>query len=168
MVILLSGASRTGKTLLANKLVQKHSYFCISQDLLKMGLIRSGNTALTPEDTEELRLYLWNVTKEIIKTAIENGQNLIVEGCYIPTNYRDYFEQEYLDNIRFVCLVMSENYLRVHFDDVVAHENDVERRADSAELERLVRCNNYFLSRCRECNAPYLLIDGEYTVDWDI
>lgn len=169
MVIMISGASHTGKTLLADKLVKKHGYACISQDLVKMGLIRSGNTNLTPYDTERLRPYLWSITKEIVKTALENGQDLIVEGCYIPMNYRDFFDGEQLKQIRFVCLVMSESYLRTHFDEVVAHANDIERRVDDdAELERLVRCNNYFLARCLECNAPYLLIDGEYRLDWDI
>ena len=54
MVILVTGASHTGKTLLAQRLLEKYRYPCISIDLLKMGLIRSGNTALTPEDDEAL------------------------------------------------------------------------------------------------------------------
>lgn len=169
MIILIGGASHTGKTLLADKLVKKYGYACVSQDLLKMGLIRSGNTDIDVRDTEALRPYLWNITKEIVKTAVENEQNLIVEGCYIPMNYREYFSERYLDQIRFVCLVMSENYLRNHFDDVKNHADDIERRADDdIDLERLVRCNNYFLARCRECNAPYLLIDETYRLDWDI
>ena len=50
-----------------------------------MGLIRSGNTNLTPErDDNDLIAYLWPIVREIIKTNIENKQNLIVEGCYIP------------------------------------------------------------------------------------
>ena len=48
-----------------------------------MGLIRSGITDLTPEDDDELTDYLWPIVREIIKTAVENEQNLIVEGCYI-------------------------------------------------------------------------------------
>ncbi len=169
MVILISGASHTGKTLLAKKLVKRHSYACISQDLLKMGLIRSGNTDITAYDTERLRPYLWNITAEIVKTAIENDQDLIVEGCYIPANYRDKFEKKYLEQIKFICLAMSENFLRKHFDEVCAHSDDAERRTDDApDLEKLVQCNNYFISRCKECGANYLLIDDEYKVDWDI
>ncbi len=169
MIVLIGGASHTGKTLLADRLVKKYGYACVLQDLLKMGLIRSGNTDIDVCDTDALRPYLWNITKEIVKTAVENGQNLIVEGCYIPMNYREYFSRRYLDQIRFVCLVMSEQYLRNHFDDVKAHANDIERRMDDdVELERLIRCNNYFLARCRECNVPYLLIDEKYCLDWDI
>lgn len=170
MIIMISGASHTGKTLLANKLVKKYGFACISQDLVKMGLIRSGNTEISPKDTDALRPYLWNITKEIVKTAIENDQNLIVEGCYIPMNYRQYFDESYLKNIRFVCLVMSEKYIRAHFDDIRNYANAVEQRLDDSdlELERLVRCNDYFLSRCKECRAPYLLIDDEYNIEWDV
>ena len=54
MVLLITGASHTGKTLLAQRLLQTYRYPCLSMDLLKMGLIRSGNTRLTPEDDQEL------------------------------------------------------------------------------------------------------------------
>ena len=81
MIILISGASHTGKTLLAQKLLEKYKYPILSIDLLKMGLIRSGNTSLTPEDDEKLEEYLWPIIREMIKTAIENKQSLIIEGA---------------------------------------------------------------------------------------
>ena len=86
MVILIAGASHTGKTLFAQKLLEKYKYPYLSIDHLKMGLIRSGQTNLTVEDDEQLTKYLWSIVVEMIKTAIENKQNLIVEGCYIPAD----------------------------------------------------------------------------------
>lgn len=59
MIILITGASHTGKTLLAQKLMERYRYPVLSIDLLKMGLIRSGQTQLTPEDDELLTPYLW-------------------------------------------------------------------------------------------------------------
>ena len=50
MIILITGASHTGKTVLAQKLLEKYKYPYLSIDHLKMGLIRSGYTKLTPED----------------------------------------------------------------------------------------------------------------------
>ena len=83
MIILITGASHTGKTALAQRLMEKNSYPYFSIDHLKMGLIRTGHTALTPtSDDTELTNYLWPIVCEIIKTAIENKQNLIVEGCF--------------------------------------------------------------------------------------
>ena len=108
MIILITGASHTGKTLLAQKMLEKYEYPYLSIDHLKMGLIRSGNTDLTPEDDDELTEYLWPIIREIVKTAIENRQNLIVEGCYIPFRWRRDFDERYLSSIRFICLAMSD------------------------------------------------------------
>lgn len=88
MIILITGASHTGKTVFAQKLLEKYKYPYLSVDHLKMGLIRSGNTDLTPFDDEELTVYLWKIVCEIIKTAVENEQNLIIEGCYIPFDWQ--------------------------------------------------------------------------------
>lgn len=83
MVILIAGTSHTGKTLLAQKLLEKYKFPYLSIDHLKMGLIRSKNTTLTVENDKDLTEYLWKIVKEIVKTNIENKQNIIIEGCYI-------------------------------------------------------------------------------------
>ena len=118
MVVLITGSSHTGKTLLAQALLNKYQYPYLSIDLLKMGLIRSGNTNLTPADDQDLEAYLWPIVREIIKTAIENRQNLILEGCYIPSDWKGDFSDEYLNEIRYFCLVMSKNYIKQHFSDI--------------------------------------------------
>ena len=128
MVILISGATHTGKTVLAQKLLERYKAPYLSIDHLKMGLIRSGYTALTPEDDDKLVDYLWPVVREIIKTAIENKQNLIVEGCYIPFDYKKDFDDSYLRQIRFCCLVMSERYIKTHFSDIRGHACEIEAR----------------------------------------
>ena len=130
MIILITGASHTGKTALAQKLLEKYKYPYLSIDHLKMGLIRSGYTKLTPEDDNELTDYLWPVIREIIKTAIENEQNLIIEGCYIPFNWSQDFEKEYISHIKFFCLVMSENYIRNHFANIKRYASAIENRVD--------------------------------------
>ncbi len=118
MIVLITGASHTGKTLLAQKLLEKYQYPYLSVDHLKMGLIRSKNTDLTPEDDNELVDYLWPVVREMIKTVIENKQNLIVEGCYIPFDWKEDFTDWYLNEIRYYCHVMSKEYIERHFLDI--------------------------------------------------
>lgn len=72
MILLITGASHTGKTVLAQRILEKYHFSYLSIDLLKMGLIRSGYTDLRPEDDEMLQSYLWPIIREMIKTAIEN------------------------------------------------------------------------------------------------
>ena len=135
MIVLITGASHTGKTALAQKLLEKYKYPYLSIDHLKMGLIRSGNTELTPlSNDNDLTEFLWPIVCEFIKTAIENNQNLIVEGCYIPFDWEKDFTKEYLDNIRYYCLVMSKNYIRNHFNDIKKYASVIENRLDDEYL----------------------------------
>lgn len=167
MIILITGASHVGKTALAQKLLQKYNYPYLSIDHLKMGLIRSGNTELTPlSDNSELTSYLWPIVREMVKTAIENKQNLIVEGCYIPFGWADDFDKEYLENIRYYCLVMSENYIMNHFDDIKAYANVIESRLDDdCTLESVLKDNAEILSLVQKHNLNYILIDDKYEID---
>ena len=170
MIILIAGASHAGKTALAQRLLEKYKYPYLSIDHLKMGLIRSGNTCLTPlSDGEELTEYLWPIVREMIKTAIENNQNLIVEGCYIPLDWEKDFEAPYAEKIRFICLVMSENYIRNHFDDIKAFASVIENRIDDSDctIEGTLNENAVFLAKAREHNADYILIDEKYEFDID-
>lgn len=97
MVILVTGCTHTGKTLFAQRLLEKYKYPYLSIDHLKMGLIRSGQTSLSPESPDSaLTDFLWPVVREIVKTCVENGQNLIVEGCYIPFGWEKDFADDYL------------------------------------------------------------------------
>ena len=167
MIILITGASHVGKTALAQKLLQKYNHPYLSIDHLKMGLIRSGNTELTPlSDNSELTSYLWPIVREMVKTAIENKQNLIVEGCYIPFGWADDFDKEYLENIRYYCLVMSENYIMNNFDDIKAYENVIESRLDDdCTLESVLKDNAEILSLVQKYNLNYILIDDKYEID---
>ena len=164
MILLIGGASHTGKTLLAQKLLRKYQYPYLSIDHLKMGLIRSGHTDLTPEDDDKLTDYLWPVVREMVKTAIENKQNLIVEGCYIPFDWQKDFAPDYLAQIRYVCLIMSREYIETHFDDIRKYACAIEDRMDDSYLtkELVIRDNAYHLEQCKAHNCAYILIERDY------
>lgn len=121
MVILIGGTTHTGKTLLAQKMLEKYKYPYLSIDHLKMGLIRSKQTNLTVEDDDKLTKYLWDIIKEIIKTNIENNQNIIIEGCYIPFYWKKDFNKEYLKQIKYICLIMTKTYIDNNFEKIVKY-----------------------------------------------
>ena len=171
MIILITGASHTGKTVLAQKLLEKYKYPYLSIDHLKMGLIRSGQTDLTPmSEDAELTNCLWPIVREMIKTAIENNQNLIVEGCYIPFNWEKDFENDYLKSIKYYCLLMSRIYIKNHYDDIKKHENIIERRLNNEDytMEGAMKENELILELAKKHNANYILIDDEYSVNIDL
>ena len=164
MVILITGASHTGKTLLAQRMLEKYKYPYLSIDHLKMGLIRSGYTDLTPEDDEALTEYLWPIVREMVKTAIENRQNLIVEGCYIPTDWRKDFSEQYLQSIRFICLAMSDAYIEAHFEEIRNHASAIETRLYDTDntIKSLKFDNHYYMDAFTRSGEQIAIIEKDF------
>lgn len=169
MIILIHGSTHSGKTNLAQKILEKYNYNYLSIDHLKMGLIRSNNTSLTVEDDELLTPYLFNIIKEIIKTNIENNQNLVVEGIYIPFNFKEYFTKEELKEIKYICIILSEKYIKNNFNKIIDYGNIIENRMDDyIDINDLIKDNKYNLLMCQKYNLDSILIEEEYFVDLEI
>ena len=171
MIVIITGASHTGKTALAQRLLEKYKFPYLSVDHLKMGLIRSGNTELTPlSEDSELTALLWPIVREMIKTAIENRQNLIVEGCYIPYDWKNDFEAEYLQEIKYYCLVMSEKYIKNHFVDIKKYASVIENRLDDewCTMEGVLSDNAEILELARKNKVDFVLIDDEYEISIEL
>ncbi len=164
MIILIAGASHVGKTTLAQRMLEKYRYPYLSIDHIKMGLIRSGYTNLTPEDDDALVDYLWPVIREMVKTAVENNQNLIVEGCYIPFDWRKDFDEKYLQSIRFICLAMSDEYIDIYFTDIKGHASDIEARLDDSycTVDQLKEDNHKVIEGYQKFGEKIVLIDRDY------
>lgn len=169
MVILISGTTHTGKTALSQRLMEKYKIPYFSIDHLKMGLIRSGKTSLTVNDDEELTPYLWSVIKEMIKTAIENKQNIIIEGCYIPFDWRKDFDESDLREIKYYCLIMTAGYIENNFAEILKFENVIEKRIiTDINKKDLISDNKRNLRLCKENGLEYILIDKQYGVDIEL
>jgi gluconate kinase len=164
MVILITGASHTGKTLLAQRILETYKYPYLSVDHLKMGLIRSGMTDLTPLDDDALTDYLWPIVREMIKTAIENHQHLVVEGVYIPFNWRNSFGEQYLSSIRFICLAMTDHYIDTHFAAIKEHSSDIENRLedDNCTIANLKADNQCYINGFNAAGEKVFLINSDY------
>ena len=165
MIILITGASHTGKTLLAQRMLEQYNYPYLSIDHLKMGLIRSGDTELTPlSDDEALTAYLWPIVREMVKTAIENDQNLIVEGCYIPFDWRRDLDDRYLPSIRFICLAMTDEYIKSRFDAIIRHESDIESRMikNDFSIDGLIAENQRLIAGFQDAGEKVVLIKSDY------
>ena len=121
-------------------------------------------------DDKDLTAYLWPIVREMIKTAIENKQNLVVEGCYIPFDWQKDFGSEYLESIKYYCLIMSENYIKKHFADIKKYASIIEKRLDDTwcTAESVLDENAEMLVLAQKHNVNYMLIEDEYEIINDL
>lgn len=166
MVIIIGGSSHTGKTLVAQKLIEQFKYECLSLDHLKMSLIRSNLCPVSVTDDFKMRYFLWPIASEFIKTAIENKQNLIVEGCYIPKEWKDSFSETYLKEIKCCFLVMSSDYINDNFHLIKEYANVIEHRiCDNPNKERLIQCSIDFKNDCLENGTCFVEIKERFDIN---
>jgi len=167
MIIIITGATHTGKTQLAQRVMEEYRIPYFSIDHLKMGLIRSYKTELSVEDDEKLTEYLWPIVREMIKTAIENNQSMIVEGCYVPFDWKKELTVEYLKQIKFICLCMTEKYIDLNYKSIIEYSSVIESRLDDGYCtkELLIKQNSFYLKGCEEYNLPFYIIDDKYDIN---
>jgi 2-phosphoglycerate kinase len=167
MIILISGNSCTGKTLMSQKLLEKYHIPYFSIDHLKMGLYRGSTCCgFTPLDsTEHIGEKLWPIIKGIIMTNIENNQNIIIEGCYILPHYIKDFEAAYSEKMISVFLGFSQNYIEESFtSNIVKHRNAIEDRGYPEEviITDYINEHDTFRRKCLDNGVDYFEIGKNY------
>ena len=166
MILLIGGSSHVGKTLISQKIMEKTHIPYVCLDHLKMAFIRTKKTDLTVEDDYEMRYFLWPFAAEMVKTAIENDQNMIVEGCYIPREWKQSFTDEYLSHIYCTFITMSDDYIRRNFKLIQEKANVIEHRLDDElDMERLIKCSDAFRNDCIASSTQNIDITDEYNAD---
>ena len=133
MIILIGGVSCTGKTKMAQRLLETYKIPYLSVDHVKMGLYRgTGNKKYHPEtEYKTLSENLWPILKGIIETNIENGQHIIIEGCYLLPHLVKQLDV-YKNEILFVSIGFSEGYIRKFYDTgIKKHCGVIEKRDEN-------------------------------------
>lgn len=169
MIILIGGETHTGKTLMAQKLLEKYKIPYTSIDHIKMGLFRGfSNCGFAPDDNDNvISEKIWGIIKGIIDTCRENNQNIILEGCYL---LHEKIKNILCDDIIAFYLVFSESYIYNNFDKIVKFENVIENRkySDSINIKNYIRNNFEIKNKCIKFNIPYFEIDSDYKKDIEI
>ena len=173
MVILIGGVSCTGKTIMAQRLLEKYMIPYLSIDHVKMGLIRGNKYCdfSATDNDDELTTKLWPIVKGIIMTNIENRQHIIIEGCYLPPEHIRDFEPQYLEQIIALYIGFSKNYLEKYFiTGIVEHRNEIELKEynghdDYINLDNFINLHTQLKERCRKYNAKFFEINEDYEAE---
>jgi putative acetyltransferase len=166
MIILISGNSCTGKTLMAQTLLEKYQMPYLSIDHLKMGLYRGmSECGYTPTDSNEvIGARLWPIIKGIIMTNIENNQNLIIEGCYLLPHVVNEIERIYPNEIISVFLGFSTNYINENMSNIIYNRNAIETRnyTEDRTINDFIQEHIEFKGLCQGVGVQYFEIDRNY------
>lgn len=170
MVILIGGVSCTGKTTMAQRILEKYHIPYLSIDHVKMGIFRGSRYCdFTPEDSDdELNEKLWPIIKGIIMTNIENDQNIIIEGCYLPTDRVLDFEDDYRNQIIPLYIGFSEEYIKAHIEDgILSHRSETEYKEldDYMNKDLFIKEHKKQKERCTADNLMYFEVTEDYTKD---
>lgn len=167
MIILVGGSSCSGKTYLAQRLLEKLKITYLSLDHLKMGLIRSNQCSfLASDDDHIIEKELWPITLGIIETNIENKQNIIIEGCYLPQKEVGELKNKYPNQIKEFYLILSEKYILQHFEDgVLRYRNVIENRLydEDRSVEEIIEENTKQKQLCLQYDLSYIEIEDDYS-----
>lgn len=96
--------------------------------------------------------------------------NNLIRNKQIPFCWAKDFEEEYLEHIKYYCLVMSRDYIRNHFEDIKKYASVIENRLDDewCSLESVLADNDKMLELLQNHNSSYVLIDDKYEIDIDL
>ncbi len=167
MIILIGGTSCTGKTFLAQKLLEKYRIPYFSIDHLKMGIYRSDrDCGFTPLDEDEIITEkLWPIIREMIKTMIENNQSGIIEGCYLLPEQVEALRNKYPEDIISFYLIFSTPYIREHFDSgIIKYRNVIENRGakEDRPITQFIEEHDKLKRKCIQNDAKYFEIEQNY------
>ena len=169
--LFLQGASHSGKTTFAKHLARLTGASVVSLDLLKMGLIKSGNTdfsGLTPEDDEAIAERLWPIVREMARVADENGQSLIIEGVPLPVVEAGRVAHG-LGKRRAVAfaIVFSEKYIRNHYELICQKASASERRVHQDPPALIDLLSDHASIRSDAINNGWTLLEIDSPDVWE-
>lgn len=154
---------------MAQRLLERYHIPYLSLDHIKMGFIRGNeNCEFKATDSDDIiSEKIWPFVKGIIKTNIENDQHLIIEGCYIPTTYKEDFEPEYLEHMIELYLGFSEHYIKSQFSSsILAYKSVIEHKEfDDAymNIDNFVRLHYEQEQKCKMNQMNYFKINEDYS-----
>lgn len=172
MVILIGGVGYAGKTLMAQKLLEKYHYPYLSIDHLKMGLYLSDiECGFTPYSSQkDIGEKLWQILKGVITVNIENKQNLIIEGLYLLPEKIKKLEEKYSKEIISFYLGFAEKYILNSFDEkIIGNRSVIENRKyeNSDIVQDYIFENKQQKKMCENADAKYFEITNDYEEEMD-
>ena len=75
-----------------------------------------------------------------------------------------------MEQIRYRCLVMSEDYIRKHFEDIKKYASVIEQRMDDSycTMESVLEDNAKVWELAQKYQVDHVLIEESYDINLDL
>ena len=102
-----------------------------------------------------------------VLTTLFNGEAMRQAVTVMPEFQ---LSTEYLENIKYYCLIMSAEYIRNHFADIRRYASAIENRLEDecCTMEKVLADNEKMLSLAQEYKANCILIEDRYEINIDL
>lgn len=166
MILFIGGESHTGKTLLMQALIERYHMPACSLDHIKMGIFRGkAGCGFCPTDNDDkIAEILWPIAKGMADTCLENGQHLILEGCYLPQKQVADYVHTHKD-VHALYLAFSESYIHAHFKEKILQYEGVTEQRMTSDFEKMacLTGNIETQKRCLEAGLSCYVADDSFS-----
>lgn len=163
MLLFIGGAARTGKGMLARRLLSECTVPFLSLDVLKMGLARGvPEYAIDPDSgAVQVAERLWPLVREMSSSLLRDNVDYVFEGELLPKNI-ERLRNAYPTHVRACflgyCTISSSQKLhdiRTH----AGHPNDWPQEYVDADLLNIIRreiaFSQYVRAECLKYHMRY-------------
>ncbi|MGO0713955.1 adenylate kinase [Bacillus subtilis] len=165
MLYIIGGASRSGKTTVAKRILEETKISYFSLDYLMMG-IAEGAPELAVNPTEEdikTAKRMWKIIDPLMRAMIENKIDYVIEGVQLVPSYLSKFEQDYLGKVKLCFIGKAEIDVQNSIDEIKFYSSktendrfeDFNHRETVSELIRIKTDSIRIREECEKYNLRY-------------
>lgn len=176
MLYLIGGASRSGKTTTAKRIVNEAGIPYFSLDYLMMGLA-NGVPELGVHPTEGDFITgqrMWKIVDPMLTAMVENGIDYTVEGVQLLPAFVAEFQQKFAGDVR--CCFIGQSELDVTaIEEMKLHSSatendgfkDLSHIEALAEMKRIRADSARYKVECEVHNLPYFESSSNFNLTLD-
>lgn len=171
MVYLISGASRSGKSILANMIHKKTNISVLPTDAIMMAFFNGvPQFGIHPELwPDEIAIKLWDFYKSLITVFIENEEDYIIEGeSFLPEHIRD-LEEEYKGRVKSCFIGFSTISVETKKEHVKLYANKNDWLLGNSEeyitnhITNMIGYSKTIKKSCENHNVTYFDTSENFT-----
>jgi len=141
MIILISGASHTGKTMLAKRLCERYQIPYKNIEYIKQHMLLSADSdGINVGNALESNKYVlsenvWFIVENIVRDGLEKGEGMVLDGNFLPPH-----RVRALDDVGVISmhLIFTPEYIEKNYDVILKHRKEESSIHDDGDILQIM------------------------------